>query len=58
MKYAKLEFRDTALGWRWILRAPNGQIHAFSGEFYTRKRDAMRGYYRTMKAVYQGVRGA
>ena len=58
MKYAKLELYQTALGWRWEMIASNGQPLAHSVVFYSRKRDARPGYYRTMRAIYEGVRGA
>ncbi len=40
----KVRFRKAKDGWRWRVQAANGRIVAESGEAYTRKRDAERGY--------------
>lgn len=52
---ATVEFYDTsdsseARDWRWRLKAANGEIVA-SGEGYTKKSDAMRGFGAVIVAV-------
>lgn len=48
-------YQDRAGGWRWRLKAENGQIVADSAESYTREADAERAVESTLKAAAQAA---
>jgi uncharacterized protein YegP (UPF0339 family) len=51
----KLEFyKYPSRGWRWRLRASNGQILARAAQWYTRRYDAWRGFCRVLEALDTG----
>jgi hypothetical protein len=47
-----IDYYEGADGWRWRLRAPNGNIVADSGESYRRISGAQRGFRALVTAIY------
>ncbi|NQU09279.1 DUF1508 domain-containing protein [bacterium] len=52
MRKAEIEiYKDRAGGWRWRLKAGNGEIIADSGESYTRLPDVKKAILRVLEII-------